>query len=74
MDAAASEYKDATTIDPEDMEAELGLAMSLEAAGNKQEAKDAYRYVIDNPQSSPGEIQMARSRSRLLGNEQKAAE
>ena len=69
MDAAASEYKDATTIDPEDMEAELGLAMSLEAAGNKQEAKEAYRYVLRNPQSSSSEIQMARSRLRLLGNE-----
>ena len=69
MDAAASEYKDATMIDPEDMEAELGLAMSLEAAGNKQEAKEAYRYVLRNPQSNPSEIQMARSRSRLLGNE-----
>lgn len=69
MDAAASEYKDATTIDPEDMEAELGLAMSLEAAGNKQEAKDAYRYVLRNPQSNLSETQMARSRSRLLGSE-----
>lgn len=69
MDAAASEYKDATAIDPGDMEAELGLAMSSEAAGNKQEAKEAYRYVLRNPQSSPNEIQMARSRSHLLGNE-----
>ena len=68
MDAAASEYKDATTIDPEDMEAELGLAMSLEAAGNKQGAKEAYRYILRNPQSNPNEMQLARSRAHLLGN------
>ena len=66
LDASAAEYKEAVNIDPNDSEAELGLGMSLEGVGNKPEAKQAYHYVLLDPQSSLSQRQIAHTRLHLL--------
>jgi Tfp pilus assembly protein PilF len=68
LDAAAAEYKEAVSIDPNDAEAELGLGMSLEGVGNKPEAKQAYHYVLLDPQSTDSQREIAHTRLRLLNN------
>ena len=68
LDASAAEYKEAVNIDPNDAEAELGLGMSLEGVGNKPEAKQAYHYVLLNPQSTDSQREIAHTQLRLPNN------
>lgn len=67
MEGAAEEYKEAAAIDPDDTEAELGLAVALQSEGSRQEAKEAYRYVVRHPQSTATQRQAALAQLKVLG-------
>jgi Flp pilus assembly protein TadD len=67
MDAAAAEYQEASDINPDDVEARLGLATAEEALGERIQATIAYRYVINHPQSTANQHEIALARLKALG-------
>jgi Tfp pilus assembly protein PilF len=66
LDAAAAEFKTASDINPDDMEAEMGLATALDAEGERQKADDVYRYILRNPASNPDQLRQAKARLHSL--------
>jgi len=51
------------------MDARLGLATSLDAAGRRQDALAAYQYVLTDPYSSERQAVQATKRIRALKEE-----
>jgi len=66
MEDSVAAYERATKIDPDDVEARLGLATALEATGKKSEAVQAYRVVLRHPKATIEQSQLARQRVNSL--------
>lgn len=59
LSAAANEYTRAVEIDPDDMEAKLGLAVALESLGQHDSARDAYSVVAKHHASNAEQRKIA---------------
>ncbi len=62
LSSAANEYTRAVEIDPDDMEAELGLAVALESLGQRSSARNHYAIVAKHHGSSQEQREIATSR------------
>jgi Tfp pilus assembly protein PilF len=69
MGEAVEAFREAVNLDPQDIKARKGLAATLHDYGDREGARNEYRFIIEHPSSTPQDIEWAQSELKQLSGE-----